>query len=600
MDFLLPNTTIYPERQNISDESNFSYEGIDPNSRSLPKKFFSPGPTYFICRTFVITALLMYACFFNAALIYEIITLSRRTMATPELAEQFLFGYNVEQHHIIKDEHYWKAIQIVADWFRPSHLIHPVHFTDLRWYPWNLSTNAERPFSTRSKWINALRAKAEHFDPNLIGQKRTFHNLYNEIFTYSRNYIHKIKEGIPVFLHPMTIHVKPAIVFDLIKEKLRTIFGVPKPVIFSEAMFHWPLFSHYFTHGNSPLLWNYETLNGGMSRLNAEWHSFFRHYQPVFSLDWSEFDMHVYFDMWSDCRQAVKSYFCFCGCYCPTTYYPYARTSPHRLHNLWNWIEYAYFNMPLVSPLGNVFKRKFAGMPSGIFCTQFWDSFYNSVMVVTVLLALGEEIAPNHFFKCMGDDVLFGLLRNIPISEWANFLERFAIEAKRRFNSKVSAHKSHVSQTINDTQILGYFNWNGWPVRSDKELLAALLNPKSLRDEPSYLMARSIGIYYASAGSPKLRPICKHIYDELKFQGIEPDSRGLNKIFGLWDTTMPEIILSHFPSMLEATCRLSRPSSRNPDLQAKYWNREHFTFDAGYVPCTLDDITTSFEHFNLH
>lgn len=599
MDFLLPNTTIYPERQNITPESNFTYQGVDPHSHSLPKKFFSPGPAYFICRSLVITALLTYACFFNAALIYEIITVSRRTIATPELAEQFLFGYNVERHCIIKDEHYWKAISIVTDWFRPSHLIHPVHFTDLRWYPWNLSTNAERPFSTRSKWINALRAKAENFDPNLIGQKRTFHNLYNEIFTYSRTYIHKIKEGISVFLHPMTIHVKPAISFDLLKEKLRTIFGVPKPVIFAEAMFHWPLFSHYFTTGKSPLLWNYETLNGGMARLTAEWHSFFHAYQPIFSLDWSEFDMHVYFDMWSDCRQAVKSYFCFCGCYCPTTFYPYARTSPRRLNNLWNWIEHAYFNMPFVSPLGNVFTRKFAGMPSGIFCTQFWDSFYNSVMVVTVLLALGEEISPNHFFKCMGDDVLFGLLQNLPVSQWADFLDRFAIEAKRRFNSKVSAHKSHVSQTIQNAQILGYFNWNGWPVRSEKELLAALLNPKSLRDEPSHLMARSIGIYFASAGNPKLRPICKHIYDELAFQGVTPDPKGLNKIFGLWDVSMPEIILTHFPSMLEATCRLASPSTRNAELQARYWNREHFLFDAGYVGCQIEDITVSMTNLNL-
>jgi len=535
-------------------------------------------------------------------MIMNVITNSHRTQVTPEKAESFLLGYNVEPHSIIKDEHYYHALDIVTEWFRPKFKIHPVHFTDLRWYPWNLSTNAERPFSTRSKWIDALRARAENFDPNLIGQKRSFHNLYNEIFTFCRNYIHSIKNGIPVPLYPISIHAKPAIVFEHLKNKIRTIFGVPKPVIFAEAMFHWPLFSHYFTTGSSPLHWNYETLNGGMSRLNAEWYCRFQSFKPIFSLDWSEFDMHVYFDMWSDCRSRVSSYFCFCGSYCPTTLYPDPHTSPTRLIRLWNWIQTAYFDSPMISPLGNVFKRTFAGMPSGIFCTQFWDSFYNSVMVVTILLALGYEIDPDHFFKCMGDDVLFGLLVNMPIHQWADFLERFSLEAKRRFNSRLSATKCHVSKTINDCQILGYHNWNGWPTRPDQELLAALLNPKSLRDSPSQLMARSIGIYIASGGSPKFRTICKHIFDTLQYQGYSPDPAGLQKIFGLWDISLPDILLDHFPTQTEAWSRLTAPSVRNPELQARYWNTEHFLFDAGRANCfdeKLDQTIHSFSSLHL-
>jgi hypothetical protein len=131
-------------------------------------------------------------------------------------------------------------------------------------------------------------------------------------------------------------------------------------------MFHWPLFSNYFTSGKSPLLWNYETLNGGWNRLNAEWYSRFQSFYPVFNLDWSEFDMRLYFDMWHDCRERVKTYFCFCGAYCPTRTYPHPRTNPSRLQNLWTWIEHAYFDTECVSPLGNVYRRKFAGMPSGI------------------------------------------------------------------------------------------------------------------------------------------------------------------------------------------------------------------------------------------
>jgi len=581
MDYSDPNSNIYPERQKVDDSRNFTYHGKDPHASQLPPKFYSPTNMYFTCRTLILSTLFTYVFLFPVGLIRYVVDFSRRTRATPELAEQFLMGYNVEYHQIVKDEHYWHALDIVTEWFRPTHPIHPVHFTDLRWYPWNLSTNAERPFTNDPKYAESIRIRSEQGDPTLVRQKRSFHNLYNEIFTYCRHYIHLIKDGVPVHLHAISIHAKPAIVFSFLKEKLRTVFGVPKPVIFAEAMFHWPLFSNYFTSGKSPLLWNYETLNGGWNRLNAEWYSRFRSFQPVFSLDWSEFDMHVYFDMWSDCRQRVKTYFCFCGQYCPTRTYPHPRTDPTRLHRLWEWIEHAYFHTPLVSPLGNVFTRFFAGMPSGIFCTQFYDSFYNSVMVVTILLALGYEIRPDHFFKCMGDDVLFGLLTNLPVYQWADFLEAFSAEAARRFNSKLSAKKCHVSQTIQNSQILGYFNWNGYPTRKLDDLLAALLNPKSLRDTPSTLMARSIGIYIASAGDKRFYTICKHIYDELQLQGYTPDPVGLKNIFGSWDVMNLDIDLTHFPTQTEAWFRLTRMSQRDPELQSRYWNMDHFLFEAG-------------------
>jgi len=356
-------------------------------------------------------------------------------------------------------------------------------------------------------------------------------------------------------------------------------------LIFAEAMFFWPLFSAYFLGDYTPLLWNYETLNGGWYRLNDEWHTKFSSFKPVFNLDWSEYDMRVYFTMWSDCIDKVSTYFCFCGNYCPTRTYPHPRTSPHRIHNLWNWIKLAYFTSPCVTTLGRTFTRLFAGMPSGIFCTQFWDSFYNAVMVVTVLLALGETVSREHFIKLMGDDVLFGLLSNLPMEQWNPFLDRFAFEAHRRFGSKLSSTKCGVSATIHGASVLSYKNWNGYPLRSPELLLAQLLHPKSLRDTYPRLMARAIGIYYASAGSPKLRPICEHIYSELKFRGFEPHAEALFKLFDPQFIEQVQIPLDHFPSVTEVISRLSRPSVRNSDIQALYWNREHFTLPSG---CSWD------------
>lgn len=559
--------------------SNLEYLGLDRHFPSIPRFAKTHNPTFFDCQALILQSFALYAYQLGHEMYTDLISNWRRSYADEEKAETFLMGYNVEPHRIIKDDTYWKALDIVTEWFRPKHLIHPVHFTDLRWYPWNLSTNAERPFTTDETLKKQIQ---QYKSAGLIANARmSFLNCYNEIFRYCRTYIHQVKDALPVPLHPIQLHVKPALVHGQKEDKVRTVFGVSKTLIFAEAMFFWPLFSHYFTEQVSPMLWNYETLNGGWYRLNDEWNRSYSNFKPIFNLDWSEFDMRVYFDMWQDCRNKVATFFCFCGSYCPTRTYPESRTSPSRLHNLWNWIGHAYFNTPCVSSTGKSFRRRFAGMPSGIFCTQFWDSFYNGVMVVTVLLSLGYEVTHNHFIKLMGDDVLFGLLQSIPIHEWADFLERFSNEAKRRFNSKLSPDKCGASQHIHGAEVLSYKNWNGYPRRQTAQLLAQLLHPKSLRDTFPRLMARSIGIYYASAGDPKIRPICEHIYSELKFLGYSPNYEGFKGLFDpLFDS--PDFIdLDHFPSRTEVLSRLAGKSERNSILQSQYWDRTHFLHEAG-------------------
>jgi hypothetical protein len=356
---------------------------------------------------------------------------------------------------------------------------------------------------------------------------------------------------------------------------------MPKYFIFIEAMFFWPLFSHYFSVKLTPLLWNYESLNGGWYRLNDEYHSTFKSFKTIFNTDWSEFDMRFYFSIWQDILSATKTYFCFCGKYCPTTFYQDPKTEPSKIENLWLWLERNYFAATCSSPLGRVFKRHFAGMPSGIFCTQFFDSFYNGVMIITCLKALGHATPDDLFLKLMGDDALFGLLTTIPVTEWADFLERLSLEALRRFNARLSPTKSHVSLGIQGAKVLSYFNNNGLPFREDEDILAHLLHPKTLRDTPERLMARSIGLYYASCGNRRIRHVCKHIYDNLEEQGFQPSVKGLASLFDPIGIRLSDEDLAHFPSETEVISRLARPSFRDPDIQSRYWNREHFIFEAG-------------------
>lgn len=554
------------EPMDIDPPENLQFVGMDPFHGSAQPFKMDPNDWAFQLMIYVTSVICMYSFYFPLPLICQALYGYRRSTVSAEKAEEFFFRYNVPSHDIVKDKFYYQALDLVTEWFRPKWLIHPVHFTDLRWYPWKTDTSAERPFTVTHRHL---------------GTK--FRVLYNHIFVYTRTVIHRFKDGLTFNYDPITLHVKPALVTTDQPDKVRTVWGIPKYLIFAEAMFFWPLFSHYHTDKRTPLLWNYETLNGGWMRLNNEWHQTFRGYNPVYNLDWSEFDMRVYFSMWKDIIDRVKTYFCFCGKYCPTRTYSSGQTNPQRLHNLWDRITDMYFNMPCVTPLGKVFKRIWAGMPSGIFCTQFYDSFYNGVMIVTILLALGFTVNEETFLKLMGDDALFTLLQAIPVEQWAEFLEAFAFEAQWRFGSKLNPDKVKVSSSIQGAFVLGYSNNNGYPVRPHDEILAKLLHPKSLRDTPGNLMARAIGLYYASGANPKIRPICKHIYDDLAHQGHKPSMKGLAGLYDPGSIHLTESDLSKFPTELEAMSRLLRPSQRNPELQAKYWPREHFLTEAGFV-----------------
>lgn len=352
--------------------TNLEHVGYDEDFPRIPHFLTTIPPVFYNCQKVVKKAICRFACLLGYLGCLNVLNGYRRSYTTAQGAEEYFMRYDVPEHTVEKDETYYTALKLVLDWFRPPRLVRPVHFTDLRWYPWKVSTSAERPFvadkELRQKLVNAK------FEGWISNARLSFNNLYNVIFEYSRTYIHQVKDGLTVRLHPIQLHVKPALVSITGEEKVRTIFGVPKMLIFAEAMFLWPLFNQYFRLGFTPLLWNYETLNGGWYRLNDEWNSRFKEFSTVFSLDWSSFDMLVYFTVWDDLRKGVESYFDWSGQYIPTRTYPDAKTEPRRLRNLWNWIGFAYKNTECVTTTGKRFLRKFAGMPSGIFGTQFWDS----------------------------------------------------------------------------------------------------------------------------------------------------------------------------------------------------------------------------------
>lgn len=240
----------------------------------------------------------------------------RRSTSDNYDAEQYFLRYDVPPFTIEDDALLEQALDAVTEAFRPSKKLRPVHFADLRYYDWNLSTSAERPYTNDhelQQWILTL-----HNNGQLPNAKMNFHNLFNWIFGKERTRIHQIKEGRPPKPDFITMHQKTALVELDEPNKVRSVFGVPKIHILSEAMFFWPLFAEYLNKGISPLLWGYETLNGGWIKLSAEISALGLAGCTWVSLDWKSFDMYFYFWLHRKMRQRWLTYFTFTDGYVPT------------------------------------------------------------------------------------------------------------------------------------------------------------------------------------------------------------------------------------------------------------------------------------------
>jgi len=507
-------------------------------------------------------------------------------------AEQFFLRYDVEPHIIEEDAHLDLALDAVTNAFRPRRKVRPVHFADLRYYDWNLSTSAERPYTNNHKLqgivLDAFKAGY------LKTSKMNFHNLFNHIFTDERIRIHQIKEGKPPGYDYITMHQKTALIELDEPNKVRSVFGVPKLLILAEAMFFWPLFREYLNEGTSPMLWGYETLNGGWLKLSSEIHDSGLQAQTWGSLDWKEFDMRFYFSLHRRIRARWLEYFDFTNGYIPSgTHYSQEKmnyemkissstrtdSQPTRLLRLWNYIIDAVENSPSILPSGRVYTRKFAGQPSGIFTTQFGDSFYNAVMCLTVLSEMGYDIS-TIFYKTMGDDILFILMCLVPPNEHQTWLSKFTEIAKRRFNSVVSIKKTKTGNGIHRANILSYINIYGLPYRDGNALLAQLIYTKGFRDSPSRSMARAIGIAYACGPfNHDVYRCCQAVYDKFHQLGYSPHHSELDwmiraNLIGNYQ----QLDLSQFPDQIEVYRRLTQKPIRTEKAKLKYWPTHFHTY----------------------
>jgi hypothetical protein len=446
------------------------------------------------------------------------------------------FYHNIErtdvpEHSVIKDEHYYKALSYMDKAFRPNELLKPVHYADLRLYPWRLSTNIGAPYNVSDKWIDHVKSKY-----NLgitTNAKLSKHNLYNEFFVNNRYLYHRIKDGhfTDDYGHDLkywnTAFARLHLVNSDEPDKVRLVFGAPTLLLQTEMAFIWPIQISLLNRGsNSPMLWGFETITGGWNRLRTWFASTQPNLATYFTFDWSKFDLLARHTVIDDIHKIWRSWFTFKEGYYPTTFYPNTTPEPDRLENLWNWMTTAIKRTPLLLPDGRLVEFKHSGIFSGYLQTQLLDSCYNMVVVLTVLSRMGYNLE-SVVLKVQGDDSIGGLHNIIPEFYFPTFVSLFREYAKLYFGSELNDKKTELLSSLEGAEVLKYRNKGGLPYRPEDELLALLYHPERSQALPN-LMARAIGIAYANCGvHHRVYLICEDIYNYLASLGYSPNPAGL-------------------------------------------------------------------------
>ncbi|QUP79369.1 RNA-dependent RNA polymerase [Leucocybe candicans partitivirus 1] len=504
----------------------------------------------------------------------------RSDIQSIESIEKDFFDGDIPYHPLIRDDNYKRALANITERFRPPRKCRPTHIFDVQHhYPHKRSSNAEAPFSTQPFFKDQLPKDT----------KPTFGNMEDIIFKWTRHIIHNIKHDIDTFddhLYYILLHNKSAIINADDPNKVRSISGFPRPQNIGFIQLFWSYMAWLKRHpGNTPLLWGYETILGGWLRLNYELsRSYIR--TTIVTLDKSRFDKFYMFEIQDDIdNMFLNEFLDFDNGYVPTTAYDQTHLTwtpekAARMRRLFLWLCYSFRNTPTVIHDGRMYRRKWFGMPSGVYTTQLYDTIHFGITNMTVLYDMGFSDQQILLYKGEGDDILFQLAVFIPPNMHQEFLTTYAQIDNQRFGSITRPEKCEVHNTPQGVQVLGYRNNRGLPKRDDIDLLAQLYHTKSLNPTPSKTMAMAVGISYASCGlSKRLYATCKDIFEYYESQGYTPDERTFSYTFYSDILTKPMINFKRFPKRIELLDHLLNFSYDSPETMERFFPRSHFLDD---------------------
>jgi hypothetical protein len=488
---------------------------------------------------------------------------NRRSDNSNEAVIRDFFTFEQPDHSVVRDEHYLKALKVCEEKFRPSRVLHPVAYPDLRYHDTTLPTNVGAPWNMpnhgapiidrnvdleseiprvssprdKAKWEEFFRyIKRVREDRNpttgkytelttqdYLNLKQSFgliennrmikSNLYPEMLVINRMLIHKIKDGqdpfwkdgkpVPYYWH--TLFARAHTVDEDEDDKIRAVFGATFLLLQVELMFIWTLEKEYKEGETGRMLWNREIFTGGWKKIYQEIASAngLCNRSTVLGLDWSQFDKRVLHEMIDDIHIMWRRWFDFSK-YEETSFYNGAESEikdPTRIERLWDWMCYSVKSTPILLPDGRLFEWTRNGLASGFQQTQMLDSFVNAVMILTILSRMGINIESESFwFRVQGDDSVSSFLGNLRSEK--KFKDEAEYYGKGYFNAKLNRDKTEIGtgKDFTNVKLLGYTQSYGIPHREEVDLLTKLFYPEN-EDDFSRMRQRTIGLAYANCGT---------------------------------------------------------------------------------------------------
>jgi len=545
--------------------------------------------------------------FFHKKEIEDVLSNRRSDFSDRAVIEDF-FATEQPFHEIPIDEHLRNAIQYTTEMNRPPYMLYPISFPDLRYYPWHLPTSAEAPWNLNDFKFVPFQTDYDWTDPSWTWFKKkisksfrtrewlrykqaidvttddapSFHNLYNEIFVYNRALVHGIKygsnqfwtpEGKPIPYYWNTLHARSHVVSKDEPDKIRAVFGATKLFLQIENCFIWQIQRSRLNDDVGRMLWGREIMKGGWKKLKREIES---QGSPntVLTIDWSQFDKRLLFQLIDIVHTIWRSYFDFSK-YQPTSFYSKPKPkNPEHIERLWKWMCYCIKHNPILLPDGRLYRWKYNGFGSGYQQTQLMDSDGNMIMILTCLSAMGISIFADGFWiRIQGDDSLVSFFERVYQLYGPNFLTMLANCAEFYFNAKLNVKKSAIGNKLTNMTVLGYFNINGLPLRSEEDLLRHLFFPERDQDW-TRLAATAIGIAMADCGRhERIYNTCHDIWRRLVIvRKIKPKFSALKWMerAGMIERA-DSLIGTRFPERIELCAQTWSEPIREETAKQRLW-----------------------------
>jgi len=503
----------------------------------------------------------------------------------------------------------------------------PIHFVDTQFakLPLSTGTGYHNRFSYRQK------AHAKYSSPPEYADKPTSKGHFiNATLEYARTLIHNIKmTGLPFpYTFPEEGEMTEDMLINLISRlneffndhptllftrnhisdrdktlKVRPVYAVDEFFLLLELILFFPL-TVQARKQTSCIMYGLETLRGSNHYL-AHLAQLFKSF---FTIDWSGYDQslpRIITDVFF--TDFIRRLLVISHGYMPTFEYPtYPDLTPdkmyERMDNLLHFLHLMYNNMTFLSADGYAYRRLFAGVPSGLYLTQYIDSFGNLFLILDGMLEFGlstDEIKSLTLFVLGDDNSGF---TPWPLERTQAFIAFLETYAKSRYNMTLSKTKSVITSNEKDIETLSYRCNYGNPRRPIDKLVAQLCYPEHGLNERT-MSHRAIGLAYAAVAQDEtFHNLCWHVYKLfLPYASFDPaDLENARRwlpgpMFALLESTDFQIKFYSFPTMQDILKTIDH--YHGPLDYAPKWNYSHFITHPDVIP---EDAVTMHQYQIAH